>query len=260
MTAFPPGLEPDRDLSPATWVEEALANWPRRRTFEVRDLVPPVFETYARILHRAWRPGDVREPTGTWSDLASARGVTLGPGTRWEELDQRHGGLWRVDEGSLSESEVGALVELLRAEGRTDARCWFGVWSGYATVDVGAAYLLARGTPMHRIANGVVRMRERIARSRARHAGARRAKFALLNGNRTYVLIGATVEDAVTLHHEFQYRTPNLWWPEDRSWFVHTEIDAMSTYLGGSRELIDRLVEEQVLESFQVGVDDEACL
>jgi hypothetical protein len=34
----------------------------------------------------------------------------------------------------------------------------------------------------------------------------------------------------------------------------------MSTYLGGSRELIDRLVEEQVLESFEVGVDDGACL
>jgi hypothetical protein len=56
------------------------------------------------------------------------------------------------------------------------------------------------------------------------------------------------------------FQSPSLWWPEDRSWFVHTEVDGMSTYLGGSRAVVDRLVGEQVLESFEVQADARAAL
>jgi hypothetical protein len=70
MSAFPPGLEPVEDLSPSVWVQEALKDRPAGG-FRVRDLVPPVFEAYARILHRPYRPGDERIPTGTWAELES---------------------------------------------------------------------------------------------------------------------------------------------------------------------------------------------
>jgi hypothetical protein len=42
------------------------------------------------------------------------------------------------------------------------------------------------------------------------------------------------------------------WWPEDRAWFVHTHFEATSAYLGGSRALVDQLVGEQLIESFEV--------
>jgi hypothetical protein len=48
---------------------------------------------------------------------------------------------------------------------------------------------------------------------------------------------------------------PTIWWPGDRAWLVHTHNEATSTYLGGSRALVDRLVGEQVMESFEVQTD-----
>jgi hypothetical protein len=51
-----------------------------------------------------------------------------------------------------------------------------------------------------------------------------------------------------------------LWWPDDRSWFVHTEIDSTSTYLGGPRVFVDRLVGEHILGSFEVEPDTLAAV
>ena len=47
----------------------------------------------------------------------------------------------------------------------------------------------------------------------------------------------------------FSYRSPNLWWPADRAWCVATEVDAAWTYVGGSRELIDRLLTDSRIDA-----------
>ena len=49
---------------------------------------------------------------------------------------------------------------------------------------------------------------------------------------------------------------PNFWWPEDRAWFVSTEVDGESTYLGGSGPLIDRVVSDPGLESAPARLED----
>ena len=33
-------------------------------------------------------------------------------------------------------------------------------------------------------------------------------------------------------------QSANLWWPDDRAWFVATDIDLMTTYVGGSAAAI----------------------
>lgn len=86
MIEFPPGLEPAKDLSSSVWVQEALRDRPQR-PFRVLDLVPPVFEAYARVLHRPHRLGDGREPTGTWHERAAELGRLPGPETSWRDLD-----------------------------------------------------------------------------------------------------------------------------------------------------------------------------
>ena len=43
-------------------------------------------------------------------------------------------------------------------------------------------------------------------------------------------------------------QSPNLWWPEDRAWFVATEIDYAWTYIGGSPVPIEALVVDARLE------------
>ena len=46
--------------------------------------------------------------------------------------------------------------------------------------------------------------------------------------------------------------TPEYWWPADRSWCVCSDYDLMFTVVGGSRDLISRLSEDDVLECIAV--------
>ena len=52
------------------------------------------------------------------------------------------------------------------------------------------------------------------------------------------------------------WQSPNLWWPDDRAWCVSTEIDLMSTYVGGSRGCIQAIVEHRQLEAAEVEPSD----
>jgi hypothetical protein len=42
---------------------------------------------------------------------------------------------------------------------------------------------------------------------------------------------------------------PNLWWPDDRSWCVASEIDFPYTYVGGSSKLIEEILAHPLLEA-----------
>jgi hypothetical protein len=42
---------------------------------------------------------------------------------------------------------------------------------------------------------------------------------------------------------------PNLWWPDDRSWCVASEIDFPYTYVGGSKPLIEDILADPALEA-----------
>lgn len=46
--------------------------------------------------------------------------------------------------------------------------------------------------------------------------------------------------------------TPEYWWPADRSWCVCSDYDLMFTVVGGSKDLISRLLENEVLECIEV--------
>jgi hypothetical protein len=51
-------------------------------------------------------------------------------------------------------------------------------------------------------------------------------------------------------------QSPTLWWPQDRSWFVCTELDAVATDLGGSEELVAALLAVPGLRASRVSPDD----
>jgi hypothetical protein len=264
MRTFPPGLDPVVDLSPSLWVQEALKDWPRER-FRVRDLVPPVFEAYARILHRPRRPDDLKDPTGTWAQRAATLGREMGPETTWWALlgtAPYEGGMDHgPDEGRLNESEVATLASFLGADTADPSACWFALWSGFGIFSTGSSFLRAGGTLAQRLGKLRVRRAERRANRRAERARARLATFRLLGqSGRSYILMRGAVSDAIRFSFDGWFQSPTLWWPDDRSWFVHTEIDGTSTYVGGSRPMVGRLVGEQILESFEVGADTPAAL
>jgi hypothetical protein len=263
MIQFPRGLEPLDELSPANWVRENLTDWPRGRELLVRDLVPPVFEAYTRILHRAHRPEDGRYPTGRWAEQAEELGRTLGPETSWYELtgtNLAHGparAAWVPNEGSLSEEEVRIIASRLAGHTATPLTCWFAMWSGWGELSGGTGSLYPVGGPISALK---MRLRARREGKRARKEAARLRTFALLGAARSYLLFEGVVEDALRFDFGYGFRSPALWWPEDRAWFVHTEIDALSTYLGGTRSLIDHVLGAQILESFEVRGDSRAVL
>jgi len=52
------------------------------------------------------------------------------------------------------------------------------------------------------------------------------------------------------------WQSPNIWWPDDRAWCIATEIDLMSTYVGGGRRCVDSLVNHPELEAAFVEPSD----
>jgi hypothetical protein len=53
------------------------------------------------------------------------------------------------------------------------------------------------------------------------------------------------------------FQSPNLWWPEDRSWFGATLIDGTSTYMGGPEGLIESVVTSPEVEAIHVSAQTQ---
>jgi hypothetical protein len=159
----------------------------------------------------------------------------------------------------LIEQEAKTLVSVLSGYTATPLECWFAMWSGWGDLSGGSSALYRLGGG--RIAELKFRWRNRLESWRARREAARLKTFPLLGqSGRSYLLFNGPVDDAARFHLGHRFQSPALWWPDDRAWFVHTEIDGTSTYVGGSRSMIDGLVGEQILESFEVDTDDRALL
>ena len=43
-----------------------------------------------------------------------------------------------------------------------------------------------------------------------------------------------------------------MWWPADRAWFIATEVDGFSSYVGGSQAAIDDVLAAPALEAIAV--------
>jgi hypothetical protein len=74
--------------------------------------------------------------------------------------------------------------------------------------------------------------------------------------SRDYLLYRGPIEAAGTtaLFGEWD-QSPNLWWPADESWCVASEIDLPWTYVGGTKDMVERLVMDNRIEAFAVRPD-----
>jgi hypothetical protein len=78
---------------------------------------------------------------------------------------------------------------------------------------------------------------------------------------RSYFLLQGPLDAAMELGwmldaSHFSPQSPNLFWPNDHSWCVATEIDLDSSYVGGSKELVQRLVADEELEALVAAPED----
>ncbi|MFN2543164.1 MAG: hypothetical protein ABR600_01145 [Actinomycetota bacterium] len=149
-------------------------------------------------------------------------GVDLAPEVGFEELLSGLSGSQLdefaiPEEGTLPHDELGILVTYLAEFTSTSDVCWFCYWDGFA-------FWEETDTPL----------RTRVEAE-----------------NRSYFVFTGPLT-AIGEFSESLLQSPNLWWPDDRSWCVATPIDAYSTYVGANSSCIDTVLKVPLLETLEV--------
>ncbi|MFJ9637701.1 hypothetical protein [Streptomyces sp. NPDC101178] len=123
-------------------------------------------------------------------------------------------------EGPTPPDVAQALIPVLARHTATADTCWFGLWQGYGRWD------------FDRFPTFLTPGREEV----------------LLSGPLADVVSPVELDEFAEL--------PDLWWPEDRAWCVGGDVDLVSTYVGGSPELISALLATPGIEAHAVGPRD----
>lgn len=250
-------LTPSNEVEAADWIRERLHPF---AAYDVGAVVPTGFEAYARVFHPALTSRDWKEEEIRWSEVAAWSGRAVHPEMQFHAIADPMASDRAVEPspwsgeprlGVLSRSQSAALIGLLSGFTSTPDSCWFCLWDGYGQVTGAIASLTAvkDGSPPSAGAR----------RPRRWHLGARspRATRSLPDRkrvrlpNRDYLLFREPLAKA-----EGWEDGPNLWWPDDHAWCVASEIDHPYSYVGGSQELIDAIVNDPAIESLQAKVTD----
>jgi hypothetical protein len=217
------GRPVETDLSPAAWIARAVAAAAPRT---VAALVPAVFPAYTRVLHPAVAYEDDEDVEVSWAAVAAFNGTVAHRRMQWPAItgawdfvaedDQPE--LWNDSpaEGHLVAAVAERLAGVLAGFTGTPDECWFGVWADDAP---DATTTVLAGRP-HRLVRGPV--------------GLAAANFAA----------------------EPAEQGPNLWWPADQAWCVVTDIDLMSSYVGGSAAAVAAVLSADGLEAWPALPED----
>jgi hypothetical protein len=226
---------PVTDRGPIAWLAGSGMTSGRR----VRSWLPAVFEAYARIAH----PAGEGDATGfrhvRWSEIAAWSGKRLDRGSSILDLAQRSDGArwdegprrWLPENGRLVSPHFERLVGILAAHTATPGAVWLLVWYGYG------------GLPLpERVLRRVAMDIDPSWRGTGRRYVLLRGAIEELDGGQA----GSPVE-----------APPSFWWPDDRAWFVSTDIGSLSTYVGASSAAIARLSADDLLEVLPADPGDE---
>jgi len=232
MTSGLPRLTLTTQLDSAAWLRDRLLPWPTPEgTVVVGSVVPTGFAAYARLLHPAH---DHDGNAVRWSTIAAMTARTVHPEMEWERIvDPRTAAdpntpreFYPPEQGSLSAADCAELAALLASFTEAPHECWFCLWAGFGDLPVELG----------------------------------RSPQVQLPG-RDYHLYSGSLEAIDSFDYGFGFHSPNLWWPVDRRWCVGTEVDLMSTYIGGSEECIQALIDsnfEVIRTSIDARVDHKA--
>jgi len=250
----PPGLQLITDLSQADWIVQRLRPWRPGGGARLESFLPDTFESYVRVLHPASSNRFGGEEL-TWADLADPRGVRVGPATSFREASGLDPSKQSWDElapmdGSLPESKFRALKDVLAQATSTPEVCWFCIWAGYGfwRPSSSATLTAVRGKDTDR----TTPLRPKAPTPRA--SDDMRDIPQVRTFAREYFLFAGGLADQ-TFQFGIWYQSPNIWWPEDHAWCVATEIDGYSTYVGGSRDCVSKVLAAPSLEAVEVDLE-----
>lgn len=247
-------LELHEDLRPSDWISHRIHDF----AVDVGSVIPEGFDAYVRLLHPAFREEDGRWVDVSWSEIAAANGRTVHAEMQWpnisgvfEDSEQQVPGLWdqEPDVGTLPRTHAAILSDLLAAHTATPDQVWYCVWAGWGGLKfhpVGRAMLTSgRSSSTSRRS---LRLRRRVQPSPP-------APCVQLPSREYYLLSGPISGVQESMEEPPFSQSANLWWPDDRAWCVATEIDFASTYVGGSKDLIQELMQHPDLEGIQTQID-----
>jgi hypothetical protein len=184
----------------------------------------------------SWR--EVSEANGTvahaameWTAITGSYELSWGgmqPGV-WEQVPER---------GSLPLRVARVVCKILGAFTSTPERCWCAVWEGHGDlIGLRSDQTLPRLALTHRpmiVAAGPV-------------SAVPATSF------RDPVPGPSPAEGSWQMVE--RYRSPSLWWPDNRAWCVASDVDLQTTYLGASSGCVDHLIADGRLEVMRVPAD-----
>lgn len=234
MDTLPVGLDPASSAELARWILEGIAS----REHTVRSLVPEVFAAYCRVFHPAGAYEvidshgipDVRPVT--WAEIAAHNGRVMHAEAQFEaitgldkyndqhSMDRGQPPLWRTppEEGSLDEDLLAYLGAVLSEHTETPDPCYFAHWGGYGGLPFDERHAPTFGYPWP-------------------------------DTGRDHLLLRGPVQSCNVSLEPDDFHSPNVWWPEDHSWIVVTDIDLDSTYIGGSESCVTAIMEHHEFEA-----------
>ncbi len=212
------------DFEEAEWIRDGRLPLERVAFAPVRvtNRVPPVFEAWRKVLHPIYRN-------------AVIDGLVLrGPRVRWAELADEHGLAMHAEIHEASFARIfpgGQWLRSLRApqEGTLDAE------TCTSLVEILEAHTSAQHCCFYYTGVSV---------NYSDDEG-----FARL-------LYRGVPRDVLAFEEMREVNaTPEYWWPEDRTWCVHTDWDSAFTLVGGSAAAMEELGMHPEVESLIVEAD-----
>jgi hypothetical protein len=269
-------MEFTADLDGAAWIAPRLG-----RFGTVSGVVPRGFAAYVRIFHpfsvggadgenRELRWAELAELTGrVFHPLAQSGGLGVPPGQQTTIGDRYFD---PGQEGWLDGARLASLVGLLTSA-TTGQGVTVGIWNGWGELHSGTV-VVGTVPPV-----SDAELRELTRRYRAERAAAIDPRLAaavestdghaepgLLHlPNRDYALLRGELAEltdpdwgftaGIGWHDESRAPGPQLIWPDDRAWFIGSEIDFDSTLVGCARETADAILASPAVEALEVPPD-----
>lgn len=154
-----------------------------------------------------------------------------------------------VDPAGFSDDDALHLAALAERHTATPGTVWFAIWEGHGWAGTTQVVWMRTSPPGRFTSLALAWRRRRVRRSDRRRARAVRRALEEVPTfdlpHRRYHLVGGRLLGVTGLTEPGSTRAqaPDLWWPDDRAWFVASDTDLAWTGVGGPRQLIVGLLD-----------------